>query len=479
MPCVALGKGKFTFSVMEKVPLHVEVRLKPESLGCTKSSLHEHVSLLLKSLQEIKTGVVNFGLAKDDYLDAHVERIFVCERERSDGEEDGDEGSRLPLLFWQVDLVVHEYQLSLDEPCEEVDGDEDIASFTEYYLPSVHFEGLWESLMFEEGGGVGGLGVKRQLMNYSRSALLFSALGVDHNVIAWNRLILLHGPPGTGKTSLCKALAHKLSVRHFSATFEKTSPEEQGDYPSGFRGEVNFSKLIEINAHSLFSKWFSESGKLVSKLFQQIRDLAELALDLDSGGQKSLVFVLIDEVESLAVARKQSIEGGEPSDGIRAVNALLTQLDQLRQYPNVYVMCTSNVSDAIDEAFLDRADLKIHLGNPSVSARYSILGQGLNEMRRVGLISDAGVRALEEVPKEVREEWGKGCDSDGGYTDEELLWKVCASLEDESGRQLRKLPFLCFSKCVRGTSCRLRDFLRSLLGMAATTASPRGERMQE
>ena len=248
--------------------------------------------------------------------------------------------------------------MSLDEPAEEIEGDDEIASFTEYFLPSVHFEGLWESLQFDEN-------IKQQLLNYSRSALLFSKLKVNSNIIAFNRLVLLHGPPGTGKTSLCKALAHKLSVKHFPMSSQP-------------QAEINFSKLIEINAHSLFSKWFSESGKLVSKLFQQIRDLAELALDMDdmtmgsmgdpghgsSSKGRSLVFVLIDEVESLAVARKASIQGGEPSDGIRAVNALLTQLDQLKAYPNVYVMCTSNVSDAIDEAFLDRADLKIYLGNP-------------------------------------------------------------------------------------------------------------------
>ena len=33
--------------------------------------------------------------------------------------------------------------------------------------------------------------------------------------------------------------------------------------------------FIEINSHSLFSKWFSESGKLVQKLFEGIREIAE------------------------------------------------------------------------------------------------------------------------------------------------------------------------------------------------------------
>ncbi len=35
------------------------------------------------------------------------------------------------------------------------------------------------------------------------------------------------------------------------------------------------ARLLEINAHSLFSKWFSESGKLVQRLFTSITELAE------------------------------------------------------------------------------------------------------------------------------------------------------------------------------------------------------------
>ena len=53
---------------------------------------------------------------------------------------------------------------------------------------------------------------------------------------------------------------------------------------------------MEVNAHSLFSKWFSESGKLISKLFSKIQEAAE--------ENDTLVFVLIDEIESLTSARK-------------------------------------------------------------------------------------------------------------------------------------------------------------------------------
>lgn len=43
------------------------------------------------------------------------------------------------------------------------------------------------------------------------------------------------------------------------------------------------------------------------------------------------------KVESLTAARQAAAAGNEPADSIRAVNALLTQLDQLRSYPNVMV----------------------------------------------------------------------------------------------------------------------------------------------
>ena len=101
--------------------------------------------------------------------------------------------------------------------------------------------------------------------------------------------------------------------------------------------------------------------------------------------EDTFVFVLVDEVESLAaVARKAT--GAEPSDAIRVVNALLTQLDALKEKKNAMVLTTSNVTDAIDVAFIDRADVKMYVGNPADATRGHISLSSINELKRVGIL---------------------------------------------------------------------------------------------
>ena len=60
---------------------------------------------------------------------------------------------------------------------------------------------------------------------------------------------------------------------------------------------------------------------------------------------------LIDEVESLSAARTMALQGNEPSDALRVVNAVLTQIDTLSKHNNVIVLATTNITEVLLSLF--------------------------------------------------------------------------------------------------------------------------------
>jgi len=335
---------------------------------------------------------VGLNQAAVEFLRQNVSEINICEEFEDERKVDIGE--------------IFIYELSKSPQDEEmIDNDnEDIAACQIWNLPNHDFHGLWETLHMDAN-------VKTDLLNFSRSSLYFAEQKVSSNLVSWNKVILLHGPPGTGKTSLCKALAHKLAIR--------VTPKP-----------YNNAILLEINAHSLFSKYFSESGKLVMKMFSRIKEYLE---DLNT-----FVVILIDEVESLTAARSASKD--EPSDAIRVVNSLLTQIDQLKSYPNAMIMTTSNVTGKIDLAFVDRADMKVFIGLPGVSAVYDILKTAVDELIRSKIISSSeSPRFINAIAK-------------GGESELEMrLIKISKQAQGLSGRALRKIPFIAHVKFIKST----------------------------
>ncbi|GME32733.1 pachytene checkpoint component pch2 [Neofusicoccum parvum] len=191
---------------------------------------------------------------------------------------------------------------------------------------------------------------------------------LNTNYTNWNGVFLLHGPPGGGKTTLCRGLAQKLKIRLGKI------------YTEG--------EMIELNPGALFSKYFGESGKIVGQVFDKIQNRADTE-------EETLFCLMIDEVETLVSPRERSASGGEVADAMRVTNCILTALDRLRRRPNVMLLCTSNMIEGIDSAFLDRVDMVQFVPNPEPSAVYSILQSSLNELIKQGFLLSTVVCAPE------------------------------------------------------------------------------------
>ncbi|KAF9912331.1 Pachytene checkpoint protein 2 [Lobosporangium transversale] len=193
---------------------------------------------------------------------------------------------------------------------------------------------------------------------------------------------------------------------------------------------------------------------MVQRMFNQIWRLVE-----DDG---AFVCVLIDEVESLAAARKAALSGSEPSDSIRVVNALLTQIDRLRKQKNVLILSTTNITEAIDIAFIDRADIKMYIGPPTQAVIYSILNSTLEELQRVGIIEPK--TSLMSWATFQRQESSQMQDS---HLSQRLriahsLYEIASVGQGLSGRAIRKLPFLAHAGYIQSDTVSLETFLEAL-----------------
>ncbi|PIN83527.1 MAG: AAA family ATPase [Nitrosopumilales archaeon CG15_BIG_FIL_POST_REV_8_21_14_020_33_23] len=142
--------------------------------------------------------------------------------------------------------------------------------------------------------------------------------------------ILLHGPPGTGKTMIAKALA-----------------------------TMTDSNFISIKGPELLSKWVGESEKGVREIFRKARQAAPC-------------IIFLDEVDALVPRRGSGGSSSHVTENV--VSQILTEIDGLEELHNVLIIGATNRLDIVDEALLrpGRFDRIIEVPNPDSKGREQI-----------------------------------------------------------------------------------------------------------
>jgi proteasome regulatory subunit len=196
--------------------------------------------------------------------------------------------------------------------------------------------------------------------------------------------VLLHGPPGTGKTMLAKAVANQTD-----ATFIKMAGSE------------------------LVRKFIGEGSRLVRDLF----DLAD---------QNEPAIIFIDEIDAVAAKRTDSKTSGD-AEVQRTMMQLLSEMDGFDERGDVRIIAATNRFDMLDSAILrpGRFDRLIEVPEPDKAARERILdihaaemnvaeavdfsdlarrADGFSGAQLASLTTEAGMFAIRDDRDEVRRE---------------------------------------------------------------------------
>ena len=164
--------------------------------------------------------------------------------------------------------------------------------------------------------------------------------------------VLLHGPPGCGKTLIAKAVAASLADK----VAERTGRDDARSY------------FLNVKGPELLNKYVGETERQIRQIFQRAKERSEEGLP---------VIVFFDEMDSIFRTRGSGISSDVEST---IVPQLLSELDGVETLKNVIVIGASNREDLIDPAILrpGRLDVKIKIERPDAGQARDIMAKYLH-----------------------------------------------------------------------------------------------------